>query len=99
MKPEERVLRGGYMVIIVLKCPYCGSEDMVQNGHAPNGKQKYLCKTCRRQTRENPTPNAYSEKERERILKAYEERSSLRGLKRTFGVERNTVAKWIKKSI
>jgi transposase-like protein len=99
MKPKERVLRGGRMVINVLKCPYCGSEDMVYNGHAPNGKQKYLCKTCRRQTRENPTPNAYSEEERELILKAYEERSSLRGLKRTFGVERNTVAKWIKKSI
>ncbi|MGH2508191.1 MAG: IS1 family transposase, partial [Ktedonobacteraceae bacterium] len=58
---------------------------MVQNGHAPNGKQKYLCKTWRRQTRENPTPNVYSEEERERILKAYEERRSLRGFKRTFG--------------
>jgi transposase-like protein len=99
IKPKWFVFIGGCMVIIVLKCPYCGSEDMVQNGHAPNGKQKYLCKACKRQSRENPTPNAYSEKERELILKAYEERSSLRGLKRTFGVERNTVAKWIKKSV
>ena len=85
------------MVIITLKCPYCESDDMVRNGRAPNGKQKYLCKACKRQTRENPASHGYSEKERERILKAYQERSSLRGLKRTFGVERNTVTKWIKK--
>jgi IS1 family transposase/predicted Fe-S protein YdhL (DUF1289 family) len=66
-------------------------------GHSPNGKQKYLCKDCKRQTRENPTSHGYSEEEKERILKAYEERSSLHGLKRMFGVERNTVSKWIKK--
>jgi transposase-like protein len=86
------------MVNIVLKCPYCESENVVRNGHSPNGKQKYLCKDCKRQTRENPTARGYSEEEKEIILNAYEERSSLRGLKRTFGVERNTVSKWIKKS-
>jgi transposase-like protein len=85
------------MITITLKCPYCNSEDIVRNGHAPNGKQKYFCKACKRQTRENPSPPVYSEKEKERILKAYQERSSLRGLQRTFGVDRNTVAKWIKK--
>ena len=42
-------------------------------------------------------PPVYSEKEKERILKADQERSSLGGLQRTFGVDRNTVAKWIKK--
>ncbi|MBA3439545.1 MAG: hypothetical protein H0T92_06725 [Pyrinomonadaceae bacterium] len=31
------------------------------------------------------------------MLRAYEERSSLRGLSRTFGVSRNTVTSWIKK--
>lgn len=86
------------MVIITLKCPYCSSEDIVRNGHAPNGKQKYLCKACKKQTREKPTEHGYSEKEKNIILKAYQERSSLRGLKRTFGVERNTVTKWLKKS-
>ena len=30
------------------------------------------------------------------ILKAYHERSSLRGLERTFGVARQTVAKWLR---
>ncbi|TMC19792.1 MAG: hypothetical protein E6J34_14660 [Chloroflexi bacterium] len=49
------------------------------------------------QSRENPTPYAYTEERKEEILRAYQERSSLRGLTRTFGVARNTVSEWIKK--
>ncbi len=42
-------------------------------------------------------PHAYPEARREEILHAYQERSSLRGLTRTFGVSRTTVASWVKK--
>ena len=45
-----------------------------------------------------PRPNGYPEEQREMILRAYQERSSLRGLTRTFGVSRNTVTSWLKKS-
>ena len=48
--------------------------------------------------RADPRPNGYTEEERELILRAYQERSSLRGLTRTFGVSRNTVTNWLKKS-
>ena len=86
------------MVTRVVYCPHCGSEEIVLNGKAPNGKQKYRCKTCKKQSRENPTPHAYPEKRREEILRAYEERSRLRGIERTFGVSRTAVIEWIKKS-
>jgi transposase-like protein len=66
-------------------------------GMPPNGKQKYRCHGCGRHSRENPTPNAYPEARREEILHAYQERSSLHGLTRTFGVSRATVSSWIKK--
>ena len=85
------------MITILLHCTHCHSEDLIHYGHAPNGKQKYLCRDCGRQSRNNPSSNAYPEERREEILRAYEERSSLRGLQRTFGVSRNTVTKWIKK--
>jgi transposase-like protein len=65
------------MVTTTMHCPHCGSEDTMCYGHSPNGKQKYLCKECKRQSRESPTPYAYSEEQREEILRAYEERSSL----------------------
>ena len=29
------------MVTITLHCPHCGSDALVRDGHAPNGKQKY----------------------------------------------------------
>jgi hypothetical protein len=57
-----------------------------------------VSKACKRQSREHPTPLAYPEERREEILRAYEERSSLRGLERTFGVSRTSVIGWIKKS-
>ena len=85
------------MITVTLSCPHCQSENLVRNGLAPNGKQRYLCHDCRRRSRDNPSSNAYSDDERELMLRAYDERSSLRGLSRTFGVARNTVTKWIKK--
>ena len=85
------------MVVIVVRCAHCDSPDLVKNGHAPNGKQKYRCRACGRQSRENPRPHVTSQQRREEILRAYQERSSLRGLARTFKVSRNSVTAWIKK--
>ena len=85
------------MVTKVITCPHCGSDDVVKNGFAPNGKQKYLCHACTRQSREDPSPNGYTKERKEEILRAYQERSSLRGLRRTFGVSPTTVIGWLKK--
>ncbi len=86
------------MIAITVHCPHCESDALVRNSRAPNGKQKYLCRACHRQSREDPTLHAYSDECHEEILRAYEERSSLRGLERTFGVSRNSVIAMIKKS-
>ncbi len=87
------------MVTLILTCIYCQSDQLVRNGHAPNGKQKYRCRACGRQSRENPSSHAYPETRREEILRVYEERSSLRGLVRTFRVSRTTVTSWLKKKL
>ncbi len=85
------------MVTITVLCQHCQSQNIIRYGLAPNGKQRYLCRDCGRRSRDHPTSTAYSAEERELILRAYDERSSLRGLTRTFGVARNTVTEWIKK--
>jgi len=72
-------------------------ENIVKNGRAPNGKQKYHCKACGKASRENPD-TGYSEERKEEILKAYQERMSMQGIARTFGVSRNTLTKWLKKA-
>lgn len=84
---------------ITLTCPHCHSEDLLKYGFAPDGRQRYKCKTCGKQHRENPRSNAYTDQEKQTILNAHQERSSLRGLTRTFGVSRQTVSKWIKKRL
>ena len=86
------------MVTRVVHCQHCESDKLVKNGFAPNGKQKYLCRACGKSSRENPAAKGYSEQKKDEILKSYQERSSMRGLTRTFGVSRTTVAKWLKKS-
>ena len=89
------------MVTEVIYCRHCGSDDLVKNGFAPNnGKQRYLCRACGRQSRQDPSPNGYgyTNERKEEILRAYQERSSLRGLQRTFGVSPTTVIGWLKKS-
>lgn len=85
------------MVTIQLTCCHLGSENIVRNGMTSNGKQRFLCKDCAKRSRQDPQPNGYTEEQREEILRAYQERSSLRGLARTFGVSRNTVSSWLKK--
>ena len=86
------------MIVIALRCPYCQSEQRVKYGMTPNGKPRYRCRTWGRQHREHPGSQADSAAARDPILRAYEERSRLRGLSRTFGVSRNTVTAWLKKS-
>ena len=86
------------VTVNIKRCTYCESLNVKKNGKASNGKQQFVCKDCKRSFRENPSPNGYTPEAKEQILRAYQERSSLRGLTRTFGVSRNTVTSWIKKN-
>ncbi len=86
------------MINVTLECRHCHSHNLIRYGRAAGGKQRFLCRDCGTRSRENPQPNGYSDEERETILRAYDERSSLRGLERTFGVSRKTVSTWLKKS-
>lgn len=79
-------------------CYHCGSNKVVRNGRTSNGKQRFLCHTCGRCLRSAPGTNAYPPERQEEILRAYHERTSLRGLTRIFGVSRNTVTTWLKKA-
>jgi transposase-like protein len=86
------------MVTKQITCRHCGSIEITRHGLTTNGKQRFLCHDCGRYSRESPQPNGYTAQARETILRAYDERSSLRGLSRTFGVSRNTVTAWLKKA-
>lgn len=77
------------------ECRQCGSENIVKNGKRADGKQKYHCGECGAYGTLLRSER-YSAERKAEILCAYEERSSLRGLSRTFGVARATVSKWLR---
>jgi insertion element IS1 protein InsB len=81
--------------IIVNRCTKCQSENIVKNGKTKAGKQKYHCKACNAYGTLCPSVQ-YTPERKAEILRAYHERASLRGIERTFGVARQTVAKWLK---
>ncbi len=41
------------MVTITVHCLHCGSDALIRNGRAPNGKQKYRCHAYQRQNHYN----------------------------------------------
>jgi len=76
-------------------CPNCDSEHLVKDGKTSSGSQRYLCRECGKSRVLNPKRTDYTDdKQKERILRAYREGTSLRGLRRIFGVARQTVSTW-----
>jgi transposase-like protein len=78
-------------------CRACGSTHIVKNGRNRSGSQQYQCRTCRASKVLFPKQR-YSEERKGEVLRAYQERSSLRGLNRTFGITRKTITQWLKKT-
>ena len=77
-------------------CRACGSTHIVKNGRNRSGSQQYQCRTCGASKVLLPKQR-YSEERKAEVLRAYQERSSLRGLNRTFGITRKTITQWLKK--
>lgn len=78
-------------------CRKCGSEDIVKNGKNACGNQQYHCKACEAYGVLEPEEKGYSDQEKQRMLRAYRERGSMRAIERIFGVSRGTLSRWLKK--
>ena len=76
-------------------CPHCMNADTCRNGHHPNGKQKYLCCSCRRQFVHNREQKLISESTRKEIRKLLLQRLSLRSICRL----QNVSLPWLLKNI
>lgn len=88
------------MVIQVLHCRHCDGQNVIRHGKDKAGRQRYRCHDCRRTFQERA--ERHSPQFRARVLAAYQERasnhSSMRGVCRIFGIGRNTLSGWIKKT-
>jgi insertion element IS1 protein InsB len=77
-------------------CSQCGSEDIVKNGADYKGDQKYYCHHCHAYGTLEPQGHS-TEEQKEMALRAYQERVSMRGITRIFGIARQTLTQWLKK--
>lgn len=82
---------------ITYTCRRCGSTNLVKNGHNQAGSQQFRCKDCGKSAVLKPQKRR-NDAEIDQILAAYRERPSMRGIARVFGISRNTLARWLKKS-
>ena len=74
--------------------PVClrgGSEAIRRNGHASNGAQRARCLECGRTFILQPRGGRSDPRFKEQVVAASEDRMSLRGITRTFGVCRKTI--------
>src|SRR6185295_18414292 len=83
---------------LTYSCQSCGSEDIIRNGHNKCGNPQYKCKTCGTCRVMRPKEK-YPTAAKAMILEAREERMSLRGLERVFGVWRGTVLRWLREQV
>jgi IS1 family transposase len=71
---------------------------MIKNGTDYKGSQKYHCHQCGGYGTLDAQAR-YTQPEKDRVLKAYQERVSMRGIRRIFGVVPKTLLRWIKAAL
>jgi transposase-like protein len=87
------------MILISLKCPYCGSENVSKNGHS-NGKQRYACNNneCSHATfYAEYTYNGWKPEVKRDILKWSVDGAGIRAIARELGISTDTVISELKK--
>lgn len=78
------------------RCPSCNSDRVIKNGSS-RGKSKYKCKVCGR-TFYRTASHRMSREQRERILREYTNRMSLRGISKVEGRPLTTVYSSVKRA-
>ena len=82
-------------ITVELRCPDCDSARIIRHGTSPQGGrrvQRFRCRECARTfLRPDQRHVGYDAAFKETVLRAYRERSSMRGIARIFGISRNTL--------
>jgi transposase-like protein len=81
-----------------IKCAHCASNQVVKDGYTASGKQRYLCRSCKRTSREDSQSSTHDVVKREQVIRLYLIFKSFRKVAQVCGVDRRTVANWIKQN-
>lgn len=72
------------MVTQVLHCGHCRSQNVIRHSKDKAGRQRWRCHDCRRIFQKATGSLTHSAEFRARVLAAYQERASMRGVCRLF---------------
>ena len=89
------------MVFQIVKCPYCGSEDVVLFGKSSSGKQRYLCRNseCKHRTFQMEYErNACKPGVHEQVVMMAMNGSGTRDTARVLKISKDTVTSILKKT-
>jgi len=76
-------------------CTQCGGDRTVKHGHIHNGKQRDLCRDCRRQFVENPQHGPIEASTKRWIDRLLGERIPLAGICRVTGVSETWLQQYV----
>ena len=82
-----------------LSCPRCDAVQVVKNGHAHTGRQRFLCRVCRYQFTLSPPVHRIPPETVALVDRLLLERLSHRGICRATGVSRSWFRLHLKKLI
>ena len=80
---------------LVMICPECQSEKLAKNGHR-HGKQRYICRDCRRQFGAEPSARGYPSEVVQKCLDLHAQGVSFREIERQTRISHNTVINWVR---
>lgn len=83
---------------VVVTCTYCGSEDLVKNGHRNDGTQRWHCNKCKKYFQFDFRYNASKQGVKEQIIELTMNSSGVRDIARTLQINKNTVVAVLKKN-
>lgn len=85
------------MASITIRCikSVDGNKSMVKNGKTSYGKQRFICKTCKKSRVENYKSNAYQSELNQQIISLTKEGLGIRSLSRYLKVSATTIIRRI----
>ena len=86
------------MATVTVKCPYCGSIEVIRYGKSRAGRQRYMCKHCGKRFQLEYKNKACQQGIHKLIVDMAMNSSGTRDTARVLGVSKNTVTRVLKKT-
>ena len=84
--------------IEIIRCPVCSCDDLMKNGHSPNGTQRWYCKGCKKYFQRVFTNKGRLPEIKAKVLEMTTSGSGIRDTSRVLGISPHTVINEIKKN-